>query len=55
MEQDIWRWKVFPDQVFIAGICKIFNVTITSSPNFHVSKSHGIKNWEAMNKFPINC
>ena len=54
MEQDIWNWKVFPDQVFIAGIW--WFIIIISSKNFHIIEGLvGITKLEATNQFSINC
>ena len=52
-QQDIRQWKIFPNKVFIAGIsCREKRI---SSTNFHIIEGLGIKKWNAMNFFPINC
>ena len=51
IEEDIW--KVFPDHVFIAGIC-CANKTI-SSEYFYIMVGLRIIQFNAMNQFPINC
>ena len=53
IEQDIWYWNIFPKEVFIAGIC--WRVLFVSSKHFHSMEGHGIKQWNDMDQFPINC
>ena len=52
-QQYIWNWKIFPDQVYIAGIR--WWIKIISSKNFHVIEGRGILSWTKNFQFPINC